>query len=63
MNPSDGIACVHVTKVLLSLAQSHLLPAQLKQPVLQALKAYLGALPVGKQVAVPAEVAEQLATM
>lgn len=63
MNPSDAIVCVHVTKVLLSLAQSHLLPAQLKQPVLHALKAYLGALPAGKEVAVPAEVAEALAVM
>ena len=63
MSPSDGIVCVHVTKVLLSLAQSHLLPAQLKQPVLQALKAYLGALPAGKQLTVPAEVAEQLVAL
>ncbi len=63
MNPSDGVVCVHVTKVLLSLAQSHLLPAQLKAPVLQALKAYLGALPGDRQVAVPAEVAEQLAVL
>ena len=63
MSPSDPIVCVHVTKVLLSLAQSHLLPAQLKAPVLQALKAYLGALPADRQVAVPAGVAEEMATM